>query len=151
MKSLQRANINVFFSALIWGIVMSFAIKLSFSSLTNQRSLAILQYGGVFLYPVLVTMILRKKTGAWFNTGYFSLVGGIASFLSFDLFRAFQNQGLTSIIFLALFLGLVLFSIPKIEPALQHDWKSPYWEALNQSSFLEFLFLQFHSINNHTG
>ena len=149
MKSFQRANINAFFSALIWGLIMSLAIKVSFSSLSNQRLVAALQYGGVLLYPVLVSIIVRKKTELWLNTCYFSLVGGVVSFMSFGLFSAFQNQAWTNIIFLPIFLGLVLFSIPKIEPALQHDWNSPLWETLNQSSFLEFLFLQFHSIDNN--
>ena len=149
MKSFQRANINAFFSALIWGMIMSLVIKISFSSLTNQRLVAILQYGGVLLYPVLVSIIVRKKTELWLNTCYFSLVGGVISFMSFDLFSAFQNQAWTNIIFLPIFLGLVLFSIPQIEPALQHDWNSPLWETLNQSSFLEFFFLQFHSFDNN--
>jgi hypothetical protein len=151
MRALQRANINVFLSALIWGVAASFVIKFSISSMTNQRLLAALQYGGVFLYPVLVFIILRRKIGLWLNPCYFSIMGGVTSFLSQDLFSAFQNQAWTSFLFLAVFFGMVLFSTPRIEPALQHDWDSPFWEKLNQSSFVEFLFLQFHSIDNDAG
>lgn len=104
MKSLQRANINAFLSALIWGLIMSFVIKVSISSLTDQRLLAILQYGGVFLYPVLVSIVVRKKSGLWLNTCFFSLVGAVASFLSLDLFSALQNQAWASMVFLPLFL-----------------------------------------------
>jgi hypothetical protein len=152
MKALQRANINAFISALIWGLVMSFVIKVSFSSLlTNQRLLSILQYGGVFLYPVLASIIVRKKTELWLNPCFFSLIGGVASFLSLDLVSGFQNKVWTNIVFLFVFFVMVLFSIPKIGPALQHDWNSPFWEKLNQSPFIEFLFLQFHSIDNNAG
>ena len=152
MKALQRANINVFLSALIWGLITSFVIKVSISSLTNQRLFVILQYGGVFLYPVLVSIIVRKKTELWLNPCYFSLMGGITSFfLSLNLLSAYQNIVWTNIAFLFIFFAMVLYSTPKVEPALQHDWNSPFWEKLNQSSFIEFFFLQFHSIDNNAG
>jgi len=151
MKALQRANINAFLSALIWGVAAGFVIKFSISSMTNQRLLAALQYGGVFLYPVLVFIILRRKIGLWLNPCYFSIMGGVTSFLSRDLFSAFQNQVWTNFLFLAVFFGMVLFMTPRVEPVLQHEWDSPFWEKLNQSSFVEFLFLQFHSIDNDAG
>ncbi len=152
MKSFQRANINAFFSALIWGVIMSLVIKVSFSSLTNQRLVAILQYGSVLLYPVLVSIIVRKKTELWLNPCYFSLMGGMTSFfLSLNLLSVYQNIVWTNIVFLFIFIAMVLYSIPQVEPALQHDWNSPFWEKLNQSSFIEFFFLQFHSIDNNAG
>ena len=148
MKVFQRANINTFLSALIWGVAAGFVIEFSISSIANQRLLAALQYGSVFLYPVLVSIIVRRKIGLWLNPCYFSIMGGVTSFLSRDLFSAFQNQVWTNFLFLAVFLGMVLFMTPRIEPALRHDWDSPFWEKLNQSSFIEFLFLQFRSIDN---
>ena len=151
MKSLQRANINAFLSSLIWGMIMSLAIKFSVTFLTNQRLLALLQYGGVLLYPVLVSIIVRKKTELWLNLCFFSLVGGVVSFTSFGFFSAFQNKVWTNIGLLPIFFVMILFLIPKIEPALQNEWNSPFWEKLNQSSFIGFFFLQFHSIDNNAG
>ena len=151
MKSLQRANINVLLSSLIWGMIMSLAIKFSVTFSTNQRLLALLQYGGVLLYPILVSIIVRKKTELWLNLCFFSIVGGVASFTGLALFTAFQNKVWTNIGFLPIFFVMILFLIPKIEPVLQNEWNSPFWEKLNQSSFIEFFFLQFHSIDNNAG
>ena len=151
MKSLQRANINTLLSSLIWGMIMSLAIKFSVTFLTNQRLLALLQYGGVLLYPILISIIVRKKTELWLNLCFFSLVGGIASFTSLGFFAAIQNKAWTNIGLLPIFFVMILFLIPKIEPALQNEWNSPFWEKLNQSSFIEFFFLQFHSIDNNAG
>jgi hypothetical protein len=151
MKSLQRANINALLSSLIWGMIMSLAIKFSATFLTNPRLLALLQYGGVLLYPILISIIVRKKTELWLNLCFFSLVGGVASFTSLVFFTAFQNKVWTNIGLLPIFFVVILFLIPKIEPVLQNEWNSPFWEKLNQSSFIEFSFLQFHSLDHNAG
>ncbi len=151
MKSLQRANINALLSSLIWGMIMSLAIKFSVTFLTNQRLLALLQYGGVLLYPILISIIVRKKTELWLNLCFFSIVGGVASFTSLGFFTAFQNKVWTNIGLLPIFFVVILFLIPKIEPILQNEWNLPFWEKLNQSSFIEFFSLQFHSLDNNAG
>jgi hypothetical protein len=151
MKSLQRANINALLSSLIWGMIMSLAIKFSVTFLTNQRLLALLQYGGVLLYPILISIIVRKKTELWLNLCFFSIVGGVASFTSLGFFTAIQNKVWTNIGLLPIFFVMILFLIPKIEPVLQTEWNSPFWEKLNQSSFIEFFSLQFHSLDNNAG
>jgi len=151
MKSLQRANINALLSSIIWGMIMSLAIKFSVTFLTNQRLLALLQYGGVLLYPILVSIIVRKKTELWLNLCFFSIVGGLASFTSLSFFAAIQNKVWTNIGLLPIFFVVILFLIPKIEPVLQNEWNSPFWEKLNESSFIEFFSLQFHSLDNNAG
>ena len=142
MKALQRANIHAFLSALVWGTAASFAIRFFNSSWMSPRMLGMLQYGSVFLYPVLLLTWVRRKTGLWLNLGYFSLVGGTASFLIWSLIGT-QTQGRMNFVFLIVFFAVVLYSIPKIEPALQQDWKSPVWDKFNRSSFAAFLFLRF--------
>jgi hypothetical protein len=151
MKSLQRANINALLSSLIWGMIMSLAIKFSVTFLTNQKLLALLQYCGVLLYPILTSIIVRKKTELWLNLCFFSIVGGVASFTSLGFFAAIQNKVWTNIGLLPIFFVVILFLIPKIEPVLQNEWNSPFWEKLNQSSFIEFFSLQFHSLDNNAG
>jgi len=143
MKALQRANIHAFLSALVWGTAASFAIRFFISSWISPRMLAMLQYGSVFLYPVFLLTWVRRKTGLWLNLGFFSLVGGTASFLIWNLIGGAQNQGWMNFVFLIIFFAVVLYSIPKIELALQHDWKSPVWDKFNRSSLAAFLFLRF--------
>ena len=151
MKSLQRANINALLSSLIWGMIMSLAIKFSVTFLTNQRLLALLQYGGVLLYPILISIIVRKKTELWLNLCFFSIVGGVVSFTSLGFFAAIQNKVWINIGLLPIFFVMILFIIPQIEPVLQTEWNSPFWEKFNQSSFIEFFSLQFHSLDNNAG
>lgn len=148
MKSLQRANINSLLSSLIWGTILSFAIKFSITFVANQRLMAFLQYCCVLIYPILISVKVRKNTGLWLNICFFSIVGGVASFTSLGFFAALQNKVWTNIGILPIFFVMVLFIIPKIEPALQTEWNSTFWDKFNQASFLEFFSLQFHSLGN---
>ena len=109
-----------------------------------------LQYGSAFLYPILLLTWVRRKTGLWLNLGYFSLVGGTASFLIWNLIGGVQTQRWMNFGFLIVFFAVVLYSIPKIEPALQQDWKSPVWDKFNRSSFAAFLFLRFSWLDDIT-
>jgi hypothetical protein len=158
MRSQHRANINALLAALIWGLIISFAIRASRQFFIDDRLFDILWYGGnllvLVLYPLLVSFILRKKTDLWLNVCFFSMVGSVLSILGMFLFSAFQNKAWINIGLGVL--GIWLFTqllIPGFEqnPAVQREWASPLWERLNDSSLLEFLFCQFSSIGDDAG
>ena len=156
MKLIQRANINALLSSLIWGLILSFAIRNSRHFITDDRFFSILWYGGnylaLMLYPLLASLILRKKINLWINVCFFSLVGGMLSVMVTFSLNAFQNKAWIDMgvgVFGLWLIGQLL--LPKIEQnfAFQHELDSPFWEKLNQSSFIEFFFLRFHSIDNN--
>lgn len=137
---------------------MSFAIGISRQFTTNDRIMDILWYGGNFLalmlYPILASLILRKKIDLWINVCFFSMVGGIYSVLIMYVVNAFQLKAWTNVglgVFGLFFVGYILISNVEKNFAFQQEWDSPFWEKLNQLSFMQFLFLRFDSIDNNAG
>jgi hypothetical protein len=158
MKSKHRANINVLLSSLIWGLILGLVIWASRWFLTNNRLFNILWRGGNFLalvlYPLLVAVILHRKTRLWVNAFLFSTLGTMLASIGMFLFNAFLNKGWFDCVLGVLGIWLIIqILIPGFEqiPALQREWSLPLWEKLNESSLMEFLFLQFNSIDNATG
>jgi len=126
--------------------------------ITDDRLFDILWYGGNFLapilYPVLVSVILNRKTNLWVNASLFSTVGSMLSSTGMFFFSAFQNKAWTDVGLGVI--GIWLISqllIPGIEqiPAVQREWSSPLWDRFNDSSLMEFLFFQFPSIGDNAG
>jgi hypothetical protein len=158
MKALQRANINAFISSIIWGLVMGFAIRTFRQIIPVSRGADIIWYGGNFLalmlYPILVSLILRRKINLWINICFFSLIGGLYSVVlmySVDAFllKAWMYVGYG--VFGLGFIGYMLMSRAGNMYAIQEEWNSPLWEKLNLSSFEEFLLLRFDMINSNAG
>jgi hypothetical protein len=156
MKLQHRANINVLLSSLVWGLILGFAIRSSRRFITDESLSNIFWYGGNFLvlmlYPSMVSFILRKRTGLWLNAFFFSALGSTLSTLGMFSFNAFQNKAWIDIGIGVFGIWLVMqLLIPGFEqnPAVQREWGSPLWEKINDSSFLEFLFCWFYSIDNN--
>jgi hypothetical protein len=156
MKSQQRANNYALLSSLIWGLSISLVSWSSRWFITDDKLLDVIWHGGNFLalilYPLLVSILLHKKTHLWINAFLFSAAGSMVSSIAMFSLRAFQGGTWTDLILGLLGIGLVgQVLIPRFEqiPALQSEWSSPLWENLNASSFIEFLFLQLYSINEN--
>lgn len=158
MKSQQRVNNYILISALIWGLIIALAVWSSRWFVADDKLFAILWHGGNFLalllYPLLVSILLHKKTHLWINAFVFSLVGSMLASMAVFSLRAFQDGAWSNLVWVLLsigFIGQVL--IPRLDqiPALQSEWSSPLWKDLNASSFIEFLFLQLYSINDSAG
>ena len=158
MKSLQRANINALISSLIWGLGMTLMVKTSMSFVTDAILTDVLWYGGNFLvmmlYPILVSLILRRKIDLWINVCFFSMIGGVYSILILYVINAFQLKVWTNVgfgVFGLGFIGYMLISNVARNYAIQQEWDSPHWEKLNQSSLIDFFFLRFDTTDGNMG
>jgi hypothetical protein len=103
------------------------------------------------IYPLLVTYILHRKTKLWMNTLLFACLGMILAFWGVMLVGAVQNKFWLQIAFFVFAIWMTIqTSIPSFErnPVLLKEWDSPLWERLNECSLIEFLFLQFHSLED---
>ena len=158
MKVLQRANINAFISSILWGLVMGFTIRTFKQIIPMGRGADVIWYGGNFLalmlYPILASLILRRKIDLWINICFFSLIGGLYSVLCMYIVDAFLLTAWLYVgygVFGLVFVGYMLMTRAGSMYALQGEWDSPHWEKLNQSSFVEFLLLRFDTIDSSTG
>jgi hypothetical protein len=158
MKALQRANINAFISSIIWGLVMGFAIITFRQIIPVGRGGDIIRYGGNFLvlmlYPIIVSLVLRRKINLWINICFFSLIGGLYSVLLMYILDAFLLKAWPYVgygVFGLGFIGYMLISRAGSMYAIQEEWDSPLWGKLNQSSFVEFLLLRFDTIDSDAG
>jgi hypothetical protein len=158
MKAQQRTNNSTLFSALIWGLTIGLVSWLSGWLAAELKWLDVLRravdFLALMLYPLLMPVILHKKTRLWINAFVFSAAGSMLASIAILSLRAIQ-AGSWNIVVLGL-LGIVLVGqllIPRFEqiPALQGEWSSPFWENLNGLPFIQFLFLQFNPINDIAG
>ena len=131
---------------------MIFAIRIFSQSITDERLLRILRYSTIFfidsLYPVILSLVLHRKTDLWLNACFFAITGGTISMLGAYLLDAFQVEAWMNVGGILLFVLFFWFrALPGLEHALYHEWDSPFWEKLNDLSLIDFFFLRFDSID----
>lgn len=155
MKLQRQANVNVMTAALIWGVLLMFAIRAAENAAASGAPLDILwRFGDLLalaLYPVLAFLLLRQKAGLGVNAFLFAAVGSILVGMGVFVLAAFQD-GAWLEVGLGL-LGLWMLSrlaIPAFEriPAVRNEWASPVWRRVNDSSLAAFLFLRFPSLDD---
>ena len=158
MKLQHRANINIMLSSLIWGVSLNLAVWVSRRFLADDGLFDVLRRGSsifvLILYPLLVSVILHRKIHLWINAFLFSTAGSLLASLGMLLFTAIQNSAWTDLSFGICGIWLIRYILaPRFEqiPAVQREWRSLRWEGLNESSLLEFAFLQFHLVGDNAG
>ncbi len=152
MSSEYQANKNGLLSGLIWGVILSSISRVTLQYLPYGLW-NILWYGGNFLalmlYPIIVSALLRKKTGLWINTFFFSACGSSLSVFGSSMIRLMQVQAWTNLgvnIALLTFVAWKLWPLMKKNYALESEHDAPNWRMLNDFSLTDFLFCRFNSV-----
>jgi hypothetical protein len=151
----HRGNINLLISSIIWGVGLRFAgIALSRIFSNNALLYSFFSYGSiilsVFLYPLLVSITLGRKTGLQYNTFFFSAAGTMLSTVGMFFLDAFQEKAWVDAVIILVGIWLIFKKmIPLFEDMhyIQSEWNSHVWDRLNELSLMSFLVLQFPELN----
>jgi len=149
MSAEYQANKNALLSGLIWGVILSSISRTTLQYLPYGLW-NIIWYGGNFLalmlYPIIVSALVRKKTGLWINTLFFSACGSSLSIWASSMIRSIQAQAWMNLginMALLIFVAWKLWPFMKKSYAMESEHDSPNWTKLNDSSLTDFLFLRF--------
>jgi hypothetical protein len=154
MRTIDDLNIRIILASSIWGFALGLGYNVLVEYLSGviapllfQLISRILGFLFMMLYPLLVSLIMRRRTSFWINPLMFSMSGSMLGFSGLMLARSLLRQLWSgAAIIMALFSSILIFAVPKVNtiPVLEKERKSHplSWEELNSLSLLNLMFLQ---------
>ena len=154
MKTIDDLNIRIMLASSIWGIALGLGCDVLVEYLPGVLSPLLFQFISrmlrflfMMLYPLLVSLIIWRRTSFWINPLMFSMLGSMLGLAGFTLVMCLLRQLWSDAAIMTLIVcSIPIFAIPRFNtiPMLEKERKShpSSWEELNSLSLLSLLFLQ---------